>query len=146
MYATLEEITGQKKQKLGGEDGYSLAPVFQGQPASGRDTLISHSIGGSFAIRRDSWKLCLSHGSGGWSAPREPDAKKRGLPPLQLFNLAKDPGEKKNVAKDEPEKVQTLLKLLASQVRNGRCTPGEKANNDRNVTFLPKGVTMSADD
>ncbi|MDP7134606.1 MAG: arylsulfatase, partial [Planctomycetota bacterium] len=144
VYATLEQITGQQKQALGGEDGYSLVPVFKGESSSGRDTLISHSIGGSFAIRQGSWKLCLSAGSGGWSAPRERDAKKQGLPPMQLFNLADDPAEKKNLVKDNPEKVNTLLKLLDEDVRNGRSTPGEKVSNDRDVKFLPRGVTISA--
>jgi arylsulfatase A len=144
MYATLEEMTGRQKQTLGGEDGYSLLPVFRGEPTSGRDTLISHSISGSFAIRQGAWKLCLCAGSGGWSDPREPAARKQGLPPMQLFNLVNDPGEKTNLIDDEPEKVQALLKLLAEQVRNGRCTPGEKVHNDRDVTFLPRGVSMPA--
>jgi arylsulfatase A len=142
VYATLAAVTGQEKQPRGGEDGYNLLPVFKGEATSGRDTLISHSIGGSFAIRQGSWKLCLSYGSGGWSAPREADAKKQGLPPMQLFNLADDPAEKKNLVKDEPERIKTLLLLLDEQVRMGRCTPGEKLKNDREVKFLPAGVNM----
>jgi arylsulfatase A len=65
---------------------------------------------------------------------------------MQLFNLAKDPGEKTNLVNDEPEKVASLLKLLDEQVRNGRCTPGGNVNNDRHVTFLPPGVPMPARD
>jgi len=142
VYATLEAITGQTRQKLGGEDGYSLLPVFSGAEASDRDTLVSHSIDGSFAIRKGGWKLCLSAGSGGWSAPREALAKKKGLPPMQLFNLATDPAEKQNLVKEEPAKVAELLRLLDEQVKNGRCTPGEKVSNDRQVRFLPPGVKM----
>ena len=142
VYATLEAITGQKKQAVGGEDGYSLLPVFHGKSTSERDTLISHSIGGSFAIRQGSWKLCLCGGSGGWSAPREGEAKKHGLPAMQLYNLAEDPAETKNLIDAEPEKVNALLLLLDEQVRNGRCTPGEPLKNDRDVKFLPAGVTM----
>jgi arylsulfatase A len=142
VYATFEAITDQDKQPLGGEDGYSLLPVFEGAATSARDTLISHSIGGSFAIRQGPWKLCLSSGSGGWSAPREDAAKKQGLPAMQLFNLADDPAEKKNLVQDEPEKVETLLRLLNEQVQSGRCTPGEKVKNDRDVKFLPAGVTL----
>ena len=141
MYATLQQITGQQKQSIGGEDGYSLLPVFQGKPSSGRDTLISHSIGGSFSIRQGNWKLCLCAGSGGWSAPREPVAKKQGLPPMQLYNLANDPGEQTNLIDTKPEKVEELLHLLTQQVQNGRCTPGQRVNNDREITFLPKGVS-----
>ena len=51
IYATLEAITGQTRQPLGGEDGFSLLPVFNGEATSGRDTLISHSIDGFFAIK-----------------------------------------------------------------------------------------------
>lgn len=142
IYTTLESITEQKRQPLGGEDGYDLTPVFNGEATSGRDTLISHSIGGSFAIRQGPWKLCLSAGSGGWSNPRESAAKKQGLPPMQLFNLDEDPGETKNLVATQPAIVEALLRLLDEQVRNGRCTPGEPVANDRKVTFLPQGVEL----
>ena len=142
VYATLEAVTGQTKQAVGGEDGYSLLPVFKGDATSGRETLISHSIGGSFAIRQGSWKLCLCAGSGGWSAPREGEAKKQGLPAMQLYNLADDPAERKNLLKDHPEKVNSLLLLLDQQVRNGRCTSGKKVSNDRDVKFLPAGAKL----
>lgn len=142
VYATLEAVTGQEKQSVGGEDGYSLLPVFKGKATSGRDTLISHSIGGSFAIRQGAWKLCLCGGSGGWSAPREKEAQKKGLPPMQLYNLADDPAETKNLVHEEPEKVKELLLLLDDQVSSGRCTPGKHLKNDRKVNFLPAGVKM----
>ena len=142
VYSTLEEITKQKRKPLGGEDGFSLLSVFNGKKTSGRESLISHSINGSFAIRQGDWKLCLSAGSGGWSAPKDRLAKKRGLPAMQLFNLEDDRGEKTNLMKKHPEKVAMLLKLLNQQVQNGRCTPGENVKNDREVKFLPKGVTL----
>jgi arylsulfatase A len=142
IYTTLEAITDQPRKALGGEDGFSLLPVLSGEGSSGRDTLISHSIGGSFAIRQGPWKLCLSAGSGGWSAPREGDAKKKGLPKMQLFQLDHDRGERKNLVSAHPEKVESLLRLLEKQVREGRCTPGEPVPNDREVKFLPPGVTL----
>jgi arylsulfatase A len=143
LYPTMEAITGQIRQDVGGEDGYNLVPVFNGESTTtGRNTLISHSISGHFAIRQGDWKLCLSSGSGGWSAPRERDAQKRGLPSMQLFNLAEDKAEQKNLVETHPERAQELLKILQSEVDNGRCTPGSKIPNDRKVTFLPKGVTI----
>lgn len=144
VYATLEEITGQDKQAVGGEDSFSLIPVFKGQPSSERDSLVSHSIGGSFAIRQGPWKLCLSAGSGGWSAPKEPEAKRQGLPAMQLFHLGEDPAEQKNLVESNPEQVQALLRLLDQQVSRGRCTPGDEIPNDRDVKFLPDGVTLPA--
>lgn len=142
IYATLEAITDQPRQAIGGEDGFSLLPVFDGKPTSQRDALISHSIGGSFAIRQGQWKLCVSAGSGGWSAPRENEAKKQGLPPMQLYDLSSDRGERKNLVDQQPKKVGELLRLLDFQVRNGRSTPGEPVSNDREVSFLPKGVQL----
>lgn len=143
VYATLEEITGQQRQTLGGEDSFSLWPVLSGAGQSGRESLVSHSIGGSFAIRQGAWKLCLSRGSGGWSAPREPVAKQQGLPVMQLFNLKEDPSEQKNLLEEHPDKVNALLRLLHQQVQQGRSTPGKAVANDREVTFLPAGVTLS---
>ncbi|MGC6567107.1 MAG: arylsulfatase, partial [Akkermansiaceae bacterium] len=83
-----------------------------------------------------------SAGSGGWSAPREQEARKQKLPPLQLFNLKNDQGERNNLAESNPDQVNALLSLLKKEVDNGRCTPGKAVANDREVTFLPNGVTM----
>ena len=137
LYATLRDVTGQPAEDLGGEDSHSLVPVFNGSEKSSRTSLISHSIGGSFAIRKGDWKLCLSAGSGGWSAPREKVAKKNGLPKMQLFNLKSDRGEQKNLVSDEPEQVESLLKLLAEEVTRGRSTEGNPVSNDREVKYLP---------
>ncbi len=137
IFPTLEMIAGLERQSTGGEDGFSLLPVFKGARRSGRNVLISHSIGGSFAIRQGDWKLCLSRGSGGWSAPREAEAKSKGLPRMQLFDLSKDAGERVNRVADEPDRVDAMLTLLKSQVEHGRSTPGPSLSNDRKVTFEP---------
>ncbi|MCR9202674.1 MAG: arylsulfatase [Planctomycetaceae bacterium] len=138
LYATLRDVTGQLPKDTGGEDSFSLVPVFKGETTSGRKTLVSHSIGGSFSIREGDWKLCLCAGSGGWSAPREPEAKKKGLPPMQLFNLKTDRGERNNLIAAHPEKVEQLLNQLKHEVGQGRCTPGNRVPNDREITFLPE--------
>ncbi len=140
FYATMRDLTDQPGVDLGGEDSFSLVPAFKGNAQTDRKTLISHSIGGSFSIRKGNWKLCLSAGSGGWSDPREPDAKKQGLPPMQLYNLKADRGELKNLVDENPKKVKELLTLLQKEVSEGRCTQGNPVPNDREVTFLPEGV------
>lgn len=141
LYATMRDLTGQEAVDQGGEDSFSLVPAFEGKDQTERASLVSHSIGGSFSIREGDWKLCLSAGSGGWSAPREPEAKKQGLPAVQLFHLGKDRGEQTNLLEENPEKVVELVELLAKEVKAGRCTPGKSVPNDREVTFLPKGWT-----
>jgi arylsulfatase A len=153
LYATLAAVAGgpagdagdRPDPRAGGEDSFSLLPVFQGAERSGRETLVSHSGDGSFAIRRGRWKLCLSSGSGGWSEPTEQAAKQRGLPPLQLYDLAADRAETTSRAADEPAIVADLLRQLAAEVGRGRSTPGPESANDREVLFLPAGVTLPAE-
>ncbi|MEM6674526.1 MAG: arylsulfatase [Planctomycetota bacterium] len=142
VYATLQEIAGAAPDPVGGEDGYSWVPLFEGEATSGRATLVSHSVSGHFAIREGPWKLCLAGGSGGWSAPNEKAAKEQGLPTLQLFNLDEDPGERTNLVSEHPERVAALLRLLDDQVRRGRSTPGDPVPNDRAIEFLPDGVAL----
>ena len=142
LYDTMREITGQPKKDKAGEDSFSLLPAFKGKRSTTRKTLVSHSIGGSFSMRKGEWKLCLSAGSGGWSAPREGDAKKKKLPPMQLFNLKEDRGERKNLVGEKRPKADELILLLSKEVENGRSSPGKPVSNDRKVTFLPAGVEM----
>jgi len=137
LYAALRDVTGQPAEELGGEDSFSLVPVFNGEPKS-RTSLISHSIRGSFSIRKGDWKLCLAGGSGGWSSPNEKTAKEKGLPLMQLFNLKSDRGERNNLVADNPERMDSLLALLGEEVARGRCTPGNVVPNDREVKFLPE--------
>ena len=144
IYTSLAEIVNHSDHAIGGEDGYSLLPVFHGKRSSDRTALVSHSIDGSFAIREGKWKLCLCYGSGGWSIPKEKVAKAEGLPPLQLYDLSQDIAETTNLAEKNPEKVRHLLKLLDDIVQKGRSTPGEALSNDREVSFLPKGVMLPA--
>ena len=142
LYSTCREVIGQSAEEVGGEDTFSLLPAFDGGQATARETLVSHSIGGWFSMRKGDWKLCLSAGSGGWSAPNEKKAKEKNLPPMQLYNLKSDRGERKNLIADHPDMVASFLGQLNEEVSNGRCTPGNALSNDREVTFLPDGVSM----
>ena len=66
--------------------------------------------------------------SGGWSAPR-PGKDEAGLPATQLFDLAKDIGEKTNVADKHPEVVARLTRQLEKWVADGRSSPGAPQKN-----------------
>ena len=52
---------------------------------------------------------------------------------MQLYDLQNDPGERTNLAEQNPEKVAELQKLLESLITAGRSTPGPKQNNDVRV-------------
>ncbi len=127
--ATAAEIVGAKIPATAAEDSVSFLPALLGQNGSKRTALVSHSINGSFAVRDGNWKLCLCAGSGGWSAPKPGSPAENGLPPDQLFNLAADRAEQKNVAAEHPEIVVRLTAMLDKFIADGRSTPGEPQKN-----------------
>jgi arylsulfatase A-like enzyme len=144
--ATCAELVGAKFPDNAAEDSTSILPVLLGNAQKPvRETLVHHSITGRFAIREGHWKLCLSPGSGGWSAPRDPEAVKRGLPPEQLYDLASDLAETKNVAANHPEIVERLTQRLKKLIADGRSTPGTPQENTVPVV-IQKPITAPAKD
>ena len=136
LLATAAEIVGAKVDE-GGEDSFSFLPVLTGTASEPiRDTIVSQSIGGQFAVRDGDWKLCLCPGSGGWSAPRPGRVDMSAMPPIQLFNLADDPGETKNLQADHPDRVAKMKAILSRIIDNGRSTDGPKLENDVPVVMI----------
>jgi len=127
--ATVAQIIGTKIPATAAEDSVSFLPALLGKDGPRRATLVSHSINGSFAIRDGNWKLCLCPGSGGWSEPKPGSAAEKNLPEFQLYDLAADRGEQKNVAADHPEIVKRLSGLLDQTIADGRSTTGEPQKN-----------------
>jgi arylsulfatase A len=133
--ATAAEITGVKLPDTAAEDSFSLLPVLLGSSKSARTSLVNHSISGQFAVREGSWKLAFCAGSGGWSKPGDGDARKQGLPAVQLVDLSGDIGETNNRQEAQPEVVARLTRLMEGIASNGRSTPGAPQKNDTAVDF-----------
>ena len=115
-YATFADVVGYKLGTDEGEDSFSLLPVLRGADEWDRAPVINHSIGGVFAIREGDWKLVAGNGSGGRQAPR---GKPFGRP-YQLYNLASDPSEIKNLVTDHPEVARRLEVRLEKIRKAGR--------------------------
>lgn len=130
LLATCAELLGAKLPDDAGEDSVSMLPAMLGT-AQGplREAVVHHSSNGSFAIRQGPWKLILCPDSGGWSAPRPGRDDTSGLPPVQLYNLHDDVGERNNVQDRHPEIVARLTQLLQHYVAQGRSTPGVPQRN-----------------
>ncbi len=131
LTATLAEITGYRLPDNAAEDSVSNLPIWTGS-ATGpvREATVHHSINGSFSIRKGRWKLELCADSGGWSVPRcnHPE-ESAGLPPVQLYDLSVDIGERENLQDRHPEVVAELRALLTRYVEQGRSTPGAPQRN-----------------
>lgn len=123
LMATLADIIDYNLPSDAGEDSISNLPVWEGKPSRKplREAIVHHSINGSFSIRKGNWKLELCPGSGGWSYPR-PGQEPDGSPHIQLYDLAKDIGERTNVYAEYPEVVMELTNLLEKYIQNGRST------------------------
>jgi arylsulfatase A-like enzyme len=144
--ATCADILREKIPDNAGEDSVSILPAMLGTAVAPlHEAVVSHSINGSFAIRQGRWKLELCPDSGGWSAPKpgSPEAEK--LPPVQLYNMSRDIGERSNEWVSHPEIVAQLTKLLEKYVAAGRSTAGKSQANDV-VVNIRKSKALSKDD
>lgn len=134
LLATCAELVGTPLPPNAGEDSVSLLPAFLGKDTPPlREATVHHSINGSFAIRQANWKLIFCPGSGGWSNPKPGSPAEKGLPPVQLYNLAADPGETHNLQAARPELTRRLTDLMERYIAQGRSTPGPAQRNDVHV-------------
>jgi arylsulfatase A len=91
-------------------DGYDIAPSLLGKGHSPRDTMFFYRGTKLFAVRHGPWKAHFltqpAYGAGSKDTPTPHD------PPL-LYHLGRDPGEKTDVAKDNPQVVAQLKDIAA---------------------------------
>lgn len=120
-----------------------MLPLLKGGNSPIRGYVVHHSISGMFAIRDADWKLELCPGSGGWGLPRDKEAFAAKMPPIQLYNMRADIGEKTNQQETHPETVKRLLDMLNNIVEDGRSTPGLLQNNDVAVDIYKSPVTKA---
>lgn len=150
LLATCSDIVGATLPDDAGEDSVSTLPLLRGEDKPIRENVVNHSGPGKFAVRSGKWKLVLCAGSGGWASPNDEEALKLGLPAIQLYNMAEDPGEQLNLQAELPGKVAELVGLLEELVANGRSTPGPRQSNDAPVDIWKgpdiRSKTLDADD
>jgi len=132
LLATCADLTGISLKDNEGEDSFSLVPLFTdiASVEYAREATVHHSINGSFAIRKDNWKLIFCPGSGGWSDPKPNSEEIQNLTKFQLYDLENDPSEQENLYASHPEKVKELKELMISYLENGRSTKGANQEND----------------
>ena len=135
LFATTAQILNTDLPAGSCEDSVSFLPAFSGQPIqSSRAGVVHHSYSGHFAYRLGDWKLLLARGSGGWSSPKEAQVGSD-RPKAQLYNLAEDVGEQKNLYLKETEVARKLLSQLTQDVISGRSTPGKESKNAQEIVL-----------
>ena len=130
LIATLAGILGATLPATAGEDSYNLLPLLKGVDRPVREHAISCAASGVPALRQGSWKLVAGPGSGAFAAARDSNT-------VKLFDLASDPGETRNRAEDQPQRVASMQALLEKLIADGRSTPGAVQTNDVEVRRHP---------
>ena len=146
LMATCADLLGIKLPEDAGQDSVSILPALLGG-ATGplREAVVHHSINGSFAIRQGKWKLELCPDSGGWSDPKPGSAEAKHLPPVQLYDMSQDVGERANTQEQQPEIVARLTKMLQRYVAEGRSTAGQPLSNDVAINIWKSKVPDATD-
>jgi arylsulfatase len=135
LMPTLLEIAGASypKTREGRETpaliGKSWGPLLAGQVESPRteQDYLAWEIFGNRAVRQGDWKLRWEYkplGKGDW----------------ELYNLAADPAERKDLAAERPDKVQELVSLWDSYVRTNNVILPSRSPYETLDDQLPKRV------
>jgi arylsulfatase A-like enzyme len=107
LFPTLLALAGVEPPVNQGRD---LAPLLAGEPPA-RRTLISDFLlygRGRWSVRRGPWKLVVREVAGDETGA-EPGAPAAREPSVELYDLAADPGETRDLAAERPEVVAALL-------------------------------------
>ena len=117
LMATAGEISGATIPTNAGEDSVSILPDLLGTAkAPVREATVHQSIAGDLAIRQGPWKLIF---------------KTTGV--RELYNLADDLSETRNVITNQADVSGRLAKLMQSYITNGRSTPGAPQRNKHDI-------------
>ncbi len=127
LLATFADILGADLPDNAAEDSFSLLSLLKGRDEPVRNNSVSCSINGTPSLRRANWKYIAAPGSGGWGKGGDQSQ------PVQLYDLAADLGESRNLAAAQPERLVQMQALLEELITQGRSTPGKPQPNDVKV-------------
>lgn len=136
LIRTVSDILEKPLADDAGEDSFSLLPILRGEDKPARPHAVSCAASGVPCLREGDWKLIFG-----------PDPKAPKAGDFQLYNLAEDLGETRNLAADQPQRVSRMRQLMEKLITAGRSTPGKPQKNDVRVRRHPVAATkpVSAD-
>ncbi|MFM7181647.1 MAG: sulfatase family protein [Verrucomicrobiales bacterium] len=115
LAASMAKLTGAKLEENGFLDSMDVSAALIGETgAKGRTNLLQQDNNGQkLGLRAGNWKL-VKVGKG--KGPKSPGNQ-------MLYNLAEDPAEQTNVAKDHPQEFERMKKLLTGIIEGERTRP-----------------------
>lgn len=127
LMATLAAVAGQELSPGVAEDSHNLLPLWKGEiEVSPRTALVYNTYANRFAIRRGPWVLINTQQPFGSKVPswfNEKFGYPETEPPVALYNLDQDLGQRQNLAAERPEEVAALRTLLGQIRAFGEVRP-----------------------
>lgn len=142
LLATVAALVGQRLTPADGPDSFNVLPALTGSPARPiRDHLIAAAFSPkNLAYRSGDWVYLTGQGDGGFGGVRggpgslgfsgransdiTPDGKiKPDAPPDQLYDLARDPQQRRNLVREHPDIAARLRAELERHRAAGRTAP-----------------------
>lgn len=112
LYASLAALTGVHLEAGQGPDSRNDLPVLLNQRSTDREYVVEQSINSTLSLIMGNWKYIEP--SNGPKMNKDTHTELGNLPEPQLYNLADDPAETKNLAAAYPDRVQAMKQKLES--------------------------------
>jgi len=132
LMATVAKLTGQKLPPQAAEDSYDISAALFGQTRSKpiREATVHHSMNNEYGLRQGDWVFIESpksaHGAAEPKAWRERFGIQPHTEPAELFHLAEDPRETKNLYAQYPDRARAMRALLEKYKADGRSVPAKR--------------------
>lgn len=110
LLSSLAKLVGSETR---GPDSQELLDVLLGKSKEGRDELVLEATSRT-ALRKGNWVMIPPYG--GPAVNKQVNIELGNSSEFQLYNLGEDLGQQKNLAKENPEKLQEML-LVFKKVR-----------------------------
>jgi arylsulfatase A len=123
LLATLAAAAGADVPAGAASDSYNLLPVWKTNAPGPRRTIVHNTFKDAYAIRHENWVLIAAKSGAHSRVPdwvNEENGYAKNEHPGELYDLARDLGQKNNLYASHPDKVAELTRLLAQLREQGQ--------------------------
>ena len=147
LAASLVSLAGGSVPAGAAPDSENVLPALLGESERGREHLIQQGVD-AIAIRRRDWKFIDAGARSAWAQAkhdRPGDTTKSAAMPesAQLYNLADDPGEARNVLAEHADIARELKELLHQTLRHPQAHSDLNSVKESKRASFPRATTSS---
>jgi arylsulfatase A len=123
LMATLAAAVGAEVPAGAAHDSYNLLPVWKSNAPSPRRTIVHNTFKDAYAIRHENWVLIAAKSGAHTRVPdwvNDANGYTENEHAGELYDLARDLGQKNNLYAARPDKVAELSRVLAQVRQRGQ--------------------------